>query len=85
MKAVLRPSDFQELIKVNIWSHLLGSVAFGLLAGIASFSYLQRYPSSSEADIAVFACFFGGAVTCLGLSATVHISLRVPTENYSSI
>jgi len=57
---------------VNIWSHLLGAFGFGALAGYASFTFLQRYPTSSPADIAVFACFFGGAVTCLGMSASVH-------------
>jgi hypothetical protein len=60
------------LIVVNIWSHLLGAVGFGLLAGYASFTFLQRYPTSSPTDIAVFACFFGGAVTCLGMSASVN-------------
>lgn len=60
------------LIKVNIWSHLLGAIGFGLLAGYASFTYLQRYPTSSYVDITVFSCFFGGAVMCLGLSASVR-------------
>jgi adiponectin receptor len=59
-------------MEVNIWSHLLGAIAFGLLAGYASFTYLRHYPTSSYADTAVFACFFGGAVMCLGLSASVH-------------
>jgi len=61
----------QRLTEVNIWSHLLGAIGFGILAGVASFDYLQRYPTSSNADIVVFACFFGGAVMCLGLSASV--------------
>lgn len=57
---------------VNIWSHLLGSVA--ALAG-ALYLYAvvhPRYDSASESDILVFACFFGGAVVCLGMSATYH-------------
>jgi adiponectin receptor len=58
-------------MEVNIWSHLLGAIGFGVLAGVASFDYLQRYPTSSKADILVFACFFGGAVMCLGMSASV--------------
>lgn len=56
---------------VNIWSHLVGAIGFGVLAGYVSFSYLQRYPTSSTTDIAVFSCFFGGAVMCLGFSASV--------------
>lgn len=63
---------------VNIWSHLVAAVGFGVLAGIASFTYLQRYPTSSPADIAVFSCFFGGAVMCLGISASVQsVNFRV--------
>ena len=58
---------------VNIWSHLLGAV----LAAAASL-YLwatvhPRYASASRADTLVFACFFGGAVLCLGMSATFHM------------
>src|SRR5271156_4003713 len=68
---------------VNIWSHLVGAVAFGLLAGVASFTYLQRYPTSSQADILVFACFFGGAVMCLGMSATVHSPVLHPDVSVS--
>jgi adiponectin receptor len=60
------------LTEVNIWSHLLGAIGFGLLAGFTSSNYLQRYPTSSSADISVFACFFGGAVICLGFSASVR-------------
>ena len=60
-----------SLMKVNIWSHLLGAIGFGVLAGLASFSYLNRYPTSSSEDMAVFACFFGGAVMCLAFSASV--------------
>ena len=66
---LVRPSLMFD--KVNIWSHLLGAVGFGVLAGVASNTYLQRYPTSSYADIAVFSCFFGGAVTCLTMSASV--------------
>jgi Haemolysin-III related len=64
-----------EADSVNIWSHLLGAVGFGILAAGASFTYLQRYPTSSQVDVAVFACFFGGAVACLGMSATVRSGL----------
>ncbi|PHH72407.1 hypothetical protein CDD83_4948 [Cordyceps sp. RAO-2017] len=58
---------------VNIWSHLLGA----LLALAAGGFYLvrvvrPRYAAADGADLAVFACFFGGAVLCLGMSATYH-------------
>lgn len=57
---------------VNIYSHLLGAVAF--LSG-AAFLYsvvAPRYDTASAADVLVFACFFGGAICCLGMSATFH-------------
>ena len=57
---------------VNIWSHLLGS-----LSALAGSVYLYtivhpRYDSASDYDVLAFACFFGGAVLCLGMSATYH-------------
>lgn len=57
---------------VNIWSHLLGAAV--ALAGAAYVDRVvrPRYASASVADVAVFACFFGGAVVCLGMSATFH-------------
>lgn len=57
---------------VNIWSHLLGCIVF-LAGGTYVFHVVHpRYESASAADVAVFACFFGGAVACLGMSATFH-------------
>lgn len=59
---------------VNIYTHLLGSLAFLLLAPsfynmvISSHDYTQ----ASKEDIYVFACFFTGAIFCLGMSATYH-------------
>ncbi|TQV93754.1 hemolysin-III channel protein Izh2 [Cordyceps javanica] len=60
---------------VNIWTHLLGA-----LAAVAGALYVHRvvrprYESARAADVAVFACFFGGAVVCLGMSATFHTLL----------
>ncbi|KAK0386998.1 hypothetical protein NLU13_5312 [Sarocladium strictum] len=60
---------------VNIWSHLLGA-----LISVAGAVYLYcvikpRYDSATEQDVAVFACFFAGAVICLGMSATYHALL----------
>ncbi|KAL3295422.1 hemolysin iii family channel protein [Colletotrichum asianum] len=57
---------------VNIWSHLLGAVAF-LFGGTFLYTVIApRYESASAADLFVFACFFAGAVACLGMSATYH-------------
>jgi adiponectin receptor len=60
---------------VNIWSHLLGA-----LISIAGAVYLYcvikpRHESATTQDVAVFACFFAGAVICLGMSATYHALL----------
>lgn len=57
---------------VNIWSHLSGAIV-----AIAFSAYLYgaihpRYDSATSADVLVFACFFGGAILCLGMSATFH-------------
>lgn len=57
---------------VNIYSHLLGSLAFGV-AGLTLWNILApRYKTASSKDVYVFSCFFLGAVTCLGMSATYH-------------
>lgn len=57
---------------VNIWSHLVGAVV-----AVAGALYLHhaihpRYASAAAPDVLVFSCFFGGAVLCLGMSATFH-------------
>lgn len=57
---------------VNIWSHLLGAVAFLGLGGFLYTVIAPRYDTASPADLVVFACFFAGAVACLGMSATYH-------------
>lgn len=57
---------------VNIWSHLIGAVLF---LCIGTFLYRQvstRYAAATDSDLLVFACFFAGAVVCLGMSATYH-------------
>ncbi|KAL1311371.1 hypothetical protein AAFC00_001541 [Neodothiora populina] len=57
---------------VNIWSHLLGAV-FALSFSLYFYHLLHpRYEDANTADIMVFGCFFAGAATCLGMSATYH-------------
>ncbi|KAK4100923.1 HlyIII-domain-containing protein [Parathielavia hyrcaniae] len=62
---------------VNVWSHLAGSLAFAL-AGAYYYHYCRalvgpRYAAASAADALVFACFFGSAFACLGMSAVYHL------------
>ncbi|KAI0483090.1 hemolysin-III related-domain-containing protein [Xylariaceae sp. FL0804] len=57
---------------VNIWSHVLGAVAFPS-AGLWLYRVVApRYAGAGASDILVFSCFFGGAALCLGMSATYH-------------
>ncbi|RGP70871.1 pho36-regulatory role in lipid and phosphate metabolism [Fusarium longipes] len=57
---------------VNIWTHLIGAIVFLGSAAYVDRVVRPRYASASSADVLVFACFFGGAVVCLGMSATFH-------------
>ncbi|KAM0247784.1 hypothetical protein ACHAP5_003792 [Fusarium lateritium] len=61
---------------VNIWSHLLGAIVFLASAAYVDRVIRPRYASASSTDVLVFACFFGGAVVCLGMSATFHTLLN---------
>lgn len=57
---------------VNIYTHLLGALAF-LTTSYLLYGELQpRYQTASREDLLVFACFFAGAVACLGMSGTYH-------------
>lgn len=57
---------------VNIYTHLIGAV-FALLAGGYAYGTLKpRYEQATQQDVLVFVCFFGGAVSCLGMSAAYH-------------
>lgn len=57
---------------VNIYTHLLGSILFFLVA-ITTFTFVaSSYPNSTSEDVYAFACFFLGAIACLGMSATYH-------------
>ncbi|KAK2724327.1 adiponectin receptor protein-like isoform X2 [Artemia franciscana] len=56
----------------NIWTHLLGCIAF---FGVGVFFLSYPTPELSHVDKAVFAAFFIGACFCLGLSAAFHTFL----------
>ena len=60
---------------VNIWSHLLGA-AVVVHGSLYLYCVIKpRYESTTPADLFVFASFLGGAVLCLGMSATFHAVL----------
>jgi adiponectin receptor len=57
---------------VNIFTHIIGAV---MAAGTATFIYFSirpRFHMATREDVLVFSCFFGGAMACLGMSATYH-------------
>jgi adiponectin receptor len=68
----LRSLGYLHNESVNIWSHLLGAVAFTACGFWLGCVVAPRYPSASAADVTAFACFFAGAAVCLGMSATYH-------------
>lgn len=78
-----RPSTLHTILSlthlhnesVNIWSHLLGAVTAILISAYLYLVIHPRYESATKADVAVFGCFFAGAVLCLGMSATFHALL----------
>lgn len=58
---------------VNIWTHLLGAVFFLAVGGWFLWKVIApRVGEASGSDVLVFSCFFGGAMACLGMSATFH-------------
>lgn len=61
---------------VNIWSHLVGAIV--TVAGSLYLYYVirPRYDFATPSDVLVLACFIGGAVLCLGMSATFHAVLN---------
>jgi len=65
---------FKSIIRIhtetgNIWTHLLGVVAF---IGLASFLLSRPSNELQLQEKLVFACFFIGAITCMGLSFLYH-------------
>jgi adiponectin receptor len=57
---------------VNIYSHLLGAVAFSITGLVLYKAAASRYESATTSDIYAFGCFFLGAALCLGMSGTYH-------------
>jgi len=58
---------------VNIWSHLLGSIAFGFTAPILYRKLKGMYRTATAGDLFAFGCFFAGCVFCLGMSGVFHL------------
>lgn len=57
---------------VNIWSHLVGALVAVACAAYVYYVIHPRYEEATSSDVFVFACFFTGAILCLGMSATYH-------------
>jgi adiponectin receptor len=57
---------------VNIYTHLLGALAFFITSYFLYGELKPRYETASREDLWVFGCFFAGAVACLGMSGTYH-------------
>jgi len=53
----------------NIWTHLLGVVAF---IGLSSYFLAMPSKEINIQEKLVFSCFFAGAIVCMGLSFTFH-------------
>lgn len=69
--------SFQSLFylhneSVNIWTHLLGALAAIISSFYVYYVVHPRYEAATSSDVLVFSCFFGGAILCLGMSATFH-------------
>lgn len=57
---------------VNIWTHLVGAVVAGVTGIFLWANMKARFALATQEDIMAFSCYFLGAVTCLGMSATYH-------------
>jgi len=65
---------FKSIIRIhtetgNIWTHLLGVMAF---AGLAGFFMSRPLAEVQLEEKLVFMCFFAGAIVCMGLSFLYH-------------
>ncbi|TKA71704.1 hypothetical protein B0A55_07149 [Friedmanniomyces simplex] len=57
---------------INVWTHLVGAIS-AAIAGVILYTHARpRYEMATSEDVMVFACYFLGAVACLGMSATYH-------------
>jgi adiponectin receptor len=57
---------------VNIYTHLLGFIAFGLLAYVLRDSLHIRYVTATNEDTVVFSAYFAGVFACFSLSSAYH-------------
>ncbi|PKY38826.1 putative hemolysin-III channel protein Izh2 [Rhizophagus irregularis] len=57
---------------VNIWSHLIGTVAFFFLGFTTYYYVLAHQPNAKTWDFFVFYIFLLGAMICLAFSSTFH-------------
>jgi len=65
-----------QVKSVNVYSHLIGAIAF-LKTGVYLYTELcARYQSCTNADIYAFAVFLLSAATCFILSAVCHLILN---------
>ena len=65
---------FKSIIRIhtetgNIWTHLLGLMAF---LGLAGFFMSRPLAEIQLEEKLVFMCFFAGAIVCMGLSFLYH-------------
>ncbi|KAL5615672.1 uncharacterized protein BROUX77_001509 [Berkeleyomyces rouxiae] len=72
LHACFRSLSYLHNETVNIWSHLVGSIGFVLIAAYLYAVIAPRYATASPVDIVIFGAFLSGAVLCLGMSATYH-------------
>ncbi|KAI0382007.1 HlyIII-domain-containing protein [Hypomontagnella monticulosa] len=66
---------------VNIWTHLVGALFFPTVGAWLYHVIAPRYASANSSDVLVFACFFTGAVLCLGMSATFRNAISNHSED----
>jgi len=65
---------FKSIVRIhtetgNIWTHLLGVVAF---FGLGVYYLTRRLTEIQVQEKIVFSCFFAGAIVCMGLSFLYH-------------
>ncbi|RUS17671.1 hypothetical protein BC937DRAFT_89642, partial [Endogone sp. FLAS-F59071] len=60
-------------IPVNIWSHLVGAIAFIALIFVTELVVMKPLSDTLKwTDVAVFYAFLAGAILCLSFSASFH-------------